>query len=276
MKTSYVVLFPLVITVIGCASPVPVAHNFPISSQKVARTAQHWNVVAADVVAQTTAAIEANPVLQKRGFYVPGPVRNTAFNVAFRDFLINNMVNSGMPVSVCKSTQSSGGGFAMEGPDVEVHYEARIIGHGAHLPRYVPGTITALASGVSVIHNISEHMSSSSAWAAGIGLAALADVAASNISVPTSTELIVTTTITENNRYVMRKSDIYYVPDADASLFSQRVSQQSSCPQDNIPVAAKDRTTDDVEVEASRRALLDREMKRWNPNWQAAPVAYAY
>jgi hypothetical protein len=276
MKKQYALLFPACALVFGCASPVPVAVNFPISQQKVARTAHHWDVVAQDVVAQTTAAIEANPVLQKRGVFIPAAERSTAFNVAFRNFLINHMVSRGMPVSVCKSTQSSGTGFAMEGPDIEVLYEARVIGHGGNMPKYIPGTFTALASGVRVIHNISENMSSSSGWAAGIGLAALADVAVSNLSLPTSTELIVTTTITENNRYIMRKSDIYYVPDADAKLFSQRISQRSSCPQDKDHVAKSDHTTDDVDVEASRQALIAREMNRWNPNWQAAPVSYAY
>lgn len=284
---KYAVLFPLALAVIGCASPVPVAHNFPASEQMVARTAHHWDVVAQDVVAQTTAAIAANPVLQKRGIFVPAVDRSTAFNVVFRDFLVNNMVNQGLPVSVCKSTQSSGTGFAMEGPDVEVQYEARIIGHAANLPKYIPGTITALAAGVSVIYNMAEHMSSANAAAAGAGLAVLADVAASNYARPTQTELIVTTTITENNRYIMRKSAIYYVPDNEANLFIQRVSQRSSCPQDNGPVAKQDndpvakadRTADDAD---SRRVMFEREMKRSNPDWQptspasVAPVAWAY
>lgn len=274
MKKQYVLLFPLVLTV-GCASPVPVAQNFPSSFQKVARTAHHWDVVAEDVVAQTTAAIEANPVLQKRGVFVPGPERSTAFNVAFRDFLINHMVSRGLPVSVCKSTQSLGTGFAMEGSDVEVLYDARIIGHGANMPNYIPGTFTALASGVRVIHNISENMSSSSAWAAGIGLAALADVAASNLAVPTRTEVIVTTTITENNRYIMRKSDIYYVPDADAKLFMRRVKHHSSCPEDKVPVAKAEPAPSEADLEYSRQTMMDREMKRWNPNWHSQE-AYAY
>jgi hypothetical protein len=273
---KYALLFPLAFTIFGCASPVPVAENFPLSYQKVARTAHHWDVVAEDVVAQTAAAIEANPVLQKRGVFVPGPERSTAFNVAFRDFLINHMVSQGLSVSVCKSTESSGTGFAMEGADIEVQYEARIIGHGGRMPQYRPGLLTSLAAGVAVIHNISENLSNANQVAAGIGLAALADVGAGHLATATRTELIVTTTITENNRYVMRKSDIYYVPDADANLFIKRVSQRSPCPQDSSPVAKVDRTTDDADVEASRSAMLEREMKRWNPNWQAAPVSYAY
>lgn len=276
MKKRYITLVPLVLAVFGCASPVPVAHNFPATTQKVARTAQHWDVVAKDVVAQTTIAINANPVLQKRGIFVPEPYKNTAFNVAFRDFLISNMVNQGFPVSVCKSTQTSATGFAMDGPDVEIQYDTRIIGHGARMPSYIPGSITALAGGVTVIYNMFENMSPESAFAAGAALTVLADVAASNFSTPTGTELIVTTTITENNRYIMRKSDIYYVPDADANLFIQNVAQRTTCPQGTSPVAQASYEMDPVDVEASRYAMFKREMKRWNPSWLSNAEAYSY
>lgn len=276
MKKQHFLLYPLVLAVVGCASPVPIAQNFPASFQKVARTAHHWDVVAQDVVAQTNAAIEANPVLQKRGIFVSESHTNTAFNVAFRDFLINHMVGSGVPVSVCKTAPSGGTGFAMDGADVEVHYEARIIGHGARTPHYVPGALTALAAGVRVIHNISENMSSSNQWAAGIGLAALTDVAASNLSGPTRTELIVTTTISENNRYIMRRSDIYYVPDADAQLFVQRVNKHSPCAKEKTRVSKADLERNEADLERSRRAMVDREMKRWSPGWQSQGDAYAY
>lgn len=276
MKKQYFLMFPIALAVVGCASPVPVANNFPISYQKVARTAHHWDVIADDVVAQTTAAIEATPVLQKRGVFVPRPETGTAFNVAFRDFLINHMVARGLPVSVCKSTSSSGTGFATEGPDVLVQYEARIIGHGSRMPKYTPGLLTALAAGVSVIHNVSDNLSNSNQVAAGIGLAALADVGAGHIASATRTELIVTTTITQNNRYVMRKSDIYYVPDADAQLFIQRVKHHSSCPEDKGDVAKVESAPSEAEIESSRRAMMDREMRRWSPNWNSQSGAYAY
>lgn len=275
MEKKYALLLPLVASLFGCASPVPVADNFPISYQKVARTAHHWDVVAEDVVAQTTAAIEANPVLQKRGIFIPAG-KSTAFNVAFRDFLIDHMVNNGLPVSVCKSTPTSGTGFAMEGSDVEVRYEAKIIGHGASTPQYIPGTLTALAAGVKVIHNIDKHMSYANGWATGIGLAALADFGIGHLAEATRTELIITTTITENNRYIMHRSDIYYVPDGDVNLFTQRISHRSSCPHDSDPVAKADRMSSDADAEASRNAMVEREMKRWNPNWQPAPVAFSY
>lgn len=283
MKKQSFLLFPLALSIFGCASPVPVAENFPVSYQKVARTASHWDVIADDVVAQTAATIGANPVLQKRGIFVSRSTRSAAFDVAFRDFLINHMVSRGLPVSVCKTPMSSATGFAMDGPDVDVQYEARIIGHGADMPQYRPGLLTTLAAGVAVLHNITHSdLSRGEENASLIAFGALADVGVGHLAKATRTELLITTTIAENNRFILRRSDIYYVPDFDTKLFTQRVNQQSLCSQDNAPVVVPNRTSDAADVEASRQALLAGEMRRWNPSWQstaqstASYEAYAY
>lgn len=273
-----VLLFPLVLTVFGCASPVPVAENFPVSYQKVARTAAHWDVIAEDVVTQTAATIEATPVLQKRGLFVSRSTRSAAFDVAFRDFLINRMVSRGMPVSVCKLPASTG--FAMDGTDVDVQYEARIIRHGADMPQYRPGMITSLAAGIAVMRNIGlSDVSKGEVNASIVALGALTDLGVGHLAEATRTELLITTTIAENNRFILRRSDIYYVPDFDMKLFTQRVNQQSSlCAQDNVPATASKRIPDAADIEASRSELLAHEMKRWNPSWQSAESfdAYAY
>ncbi len=55
----------------------------------------------------------------------------------------------------------------------------------------------------------------------GLGLAAAADTVASiNSGGPTHTELILTTTVATGGRYLARKTDLYYVEEEDASLFS--------------------------------------------------------
>lgn len=54
----------------------------------------------------------------------------------------------------------------------------------------------------------------------GLALAALADVARSQYSGgPTHTEVILTTTIMQGDRYLARNTDVYYVEDSDATLF---------------------------------------------------------
>ena len=64
MKKNYAVLASTVVALVGCASPAPVAQNFPLSYQQVARTAHHWDVVAEDVVSQTMQAIADSTIDQ--------------------------------------------------------------------------------------------------------------------------------------------------------------------------------------------------------------------
>ena len=54
-----------------------------------------------------------------------------------------------------------------------------------------------------------------------LGVAGVADYAASvSTGGPTATELILTTTVTGGDRYLSRKTDVYYVEESDSTLFS--------------------------------------------------------
>jgi hypothetical protein len=272
MSKNLVLLVAVAAAAFGCASPVPVAENFPLTYQKVARTAQHWDVVAEDVVAQTAGVLAANQALQGRGVFIPPTARNTAFEATFRDFAINRMVDRGMQVSVCSSPGGSG---MVSSPDVRVLYETRIIGH-AEMSRYRPGLLTALAAGVFVGRSVSDSdLSRDGRGALGFGVAALADLAAGHISNPTHTELVVTTTIEENNRFIMRRSDIYYVPDGDRNLFTRHAAGSALCPP--IPGAARAMTLlDPATDEQARHEMVVQSMRRSNPAWQPTIFGSAY
>ena len=218
-----IVLSMIVLSIAGCASPIPVAHNFPLSYQKVARTAKHWDIVADDVVEQTASFLASREGLQGRAVFVPGTQDTTAFDATFHDFLINHLVDRGLQVSVC--SLPGGVGFQTS-PDVQIKYEKRIISHGEKMPQYQPGVLTALAAGVLVVRSVAV------ADLSGVGFAAaaLADLGLGHLSAATQTEMIVTTTIVENNRFAMRRSDIYYVPDGDIALFTNRITKRSECP----------------------------------------------
>lgn len=272
MKITYACLIPLTITVIGCASPAPVAQNFPLSYQKVARTAHHWDVVADDVVAQTLQSIAERDQFKGRGIVVT-PSRNTAFNTAFREFMITHLVNGGAQVAVCKADISAGRGFLNEGPSVEVQYDSQLIVHGDDTPNYGPGRLTALAAGVAVVRNA---VFGDETNVALLTAGALADFGLGHVAKPTRTEIVITTSITDQNRFVTRRSDIYYVPDADAQLFIQRVAQRSLCPSDK-PVATSEASPVEANSELARQDLIAREMRRVNPQWRpATPTAYSH
>lgn len=235
--------------------------------QKVVRSAYHWDVVADDVVSQTLAAIATKPVLQNRGIYIT-PAKQTAFNTAFRDFLITRFVGRGADVSVCKVPETGKAGFVMDNKDVEIQYETQVIGHGEYPSHYIPGMATVLTAGVAVLRHASRHnLSGLERTALGLGAIGALDWAYGYFPGATRTEIIVTTTIIEGNRFVMRNSDVYYIPDADAALYFQRVHAASSCPGEKVAEAAA-MQTDDIATEFARRRMIEQSMRRTNPQWR--------
>lgn len=272
-----VVLCTMAIAVAGCASPVPVASNFAMSTQKVARMSHHWNVVADDVITQTLASIEKNPELQKRAVFVEQAYPGSVFDRAFRNFMITKLVEKGQFVNVCRSEPQAASGFVQPPglPAVSVQYETQVVQHRGKVPHYRPGALTWLAANVAAIYNLSTVDHSSDFIGAGAaGLIIANDVLAGHVAAPTRTELILTTTITEDNRYVLRKSDIYYVPDADAALFIKQVAQHNPCPSaakvaemGEVPVSVDRRGMADA-AEAGRYQMFVNAMRRANPEWR--------
>lgn len=194
---------------LGCASPSPVAKNYPLTTQYKVQASHHWDVIADDVASQTLSSIETKDFLKGRPLFVQTPHKDIPFQLGFQNFMITHLVNRGIPVS-----HNSRGA-------VEVSYVTQVVQHADYKGTYVPGALTALTGGVMVARSLA--VSSPSPWVAGgvgLGGAMLLDVAAGNAASPTHTELIVTTSITDNGIYVMRKSDVYYVDDLDVGLFA--------------------------------------------------------
>lgn len=267
-KTSIVMIAGISSALFGCASPVPVAENFPVSYQKVARTAHHWDVVAGDLVAQTTEKINATPGLQNRTIHLPRKPDATSFDAAMRDLMITHLVKRDLPVSVC-NTGSNGQSVEQGDSDLRIQYEARVIQHHASMRHYRPGELTALGAGVAVLRNAAfSELSRGQENIALMGGLALADALAGTVASPTKTEILITTSIAENNRYVFRRSDIYYVPDNDVGLFIESAEQSATCPgeQASLSEAAKARN-ERLRAEEKRRADFNWNMCRLNRYW---------
>lgn len=184
--------------VIGCANQVPVAENFSLSTQKKLRAPHHWDVIANDVVSETKKALDYNDDLKDRPVFIENSNTGyTPFSAAFRNFIITGLVNSGVLVSENANNA------------VIINYETQIVHHNVGR-KYSP-----LESMVLVSRNLQEKSRSAdygSTWTY------LTDG-------PTDSELIVNTSIVENDNYRMRKSDVYYVDGEDIRLFLPQAQQ---------------------------------------------------
>ena len=193
----------------GCAvSPLPLAENFPLTTQKKVRSAGHWSQLSRDVVAQTLASLEKSGATPQTTLHVALPENASSFDRAFHEFLVTELVQSGRTVSPYNNAM------------LTVSYQTQIVKHNSERPDFMPGRFTTLTAGLYVLYGLNQL--STDALAGGLlGVAGAADYAASaSTGGPTATELVLTTTVTGGDRYVSRKTDVYYVEESDSTLFA--------------------------------------------------------
>ena len=206
---SLAVLAGAVATMVGCANraPIPLAENFELTVQPKVRSAGHWELVSRDVVAQTLATLDKAGVAPGTPLHVALPPNPSAFDVGFRDFLITKLVQSGATVQ------------QMPGQTLDVTYHAQVVRHNSERPHFIPGQFTMITAGLMAAYGLRhEHLDSQMLGA--LGLAVAADYGASvNSGGPTNTEMILTTTVARGGQYLARKTDVYYLENADTPLF---------------------------------------------------------
>lgn len=198
-----------VATLAGCAyrAPIPLAENFELTVQPKVRSAGHWELVSRDVVAQTLTTLEKAGVAPGTQLHVALPANPSAFDQAFREFLITKLVQSGAPV------------LQNPGQTLDVTYHTQLVRHNSPRPHFIPGQFTMIAAGLMAAYGLRhEHLDVQ--LLATLGLTAAADYGASiNSGGPTNTEMILTTTVTRGGQYIARKTDVYYLENADTPLF---------------------------------------------------------
>lgn len=204
----------------GCAPYgwIPAAEPFPESSLRTAMSAQHWDVIANDAALQT-AALRDKAALQGRALHVFRDADGSPFSRAFHNLLVSRLVNQGLAVA----TQPEGA--------VEVRYETQVVRHPGSAGGLAPaGALLPLSNGVVVARQA----------AVGEGVAP-GGIVWLNAAVPpidygysypylygpTRTELVVTTSLIDGGRFLQRKTDVYYLENAEAWLFEPRHRAQT-------------------------------------------------
>ena len=197
----------------GCASsPIPVSANFPLTVEPKVRSAGHWGLLSNDVAKQTLESLSKLGV--SGNLYVALPANPTAFDRAFNNFLITDLVKAGRVVQ--------------QSPDqaLEVSYETQVVRHNSPRPNFLPGRFTMITAGLYAAYGLGLNPNVGDKMAGGLAAAVGADYIASESSGgPTATELILTTTIASGGRYLVRKTDVYYVEEADTTLLQYRYPQ---------------------------------------------------
>jgi hypothetical protein len=210
MKLTKVCITLVALMLSSCATSIPQAENIPNSKQKKVMAVQHWGWIANDAVVQTKLALSKKAFAKSQPLYVTDDV-NTDFGRGFRKYMIAALIDEGFTVSTKK-----------EGA-IELGYEAQVIRHESAFDPlafgYKPGMAAGTVTGFWVLRNAIQHWSTTSAGIGSVAAAAGYDVYKSLNPGETGVELLISTSITHQDRYVMLNADAYYIEKGEAWLF---------------------------------------------------------
>lgn len=208
-------------------SEAPIGVNFRTSSQLKLQAAQHWASIAedtgraiADLLGKTQ---QCGPQIRPcKGIFVNPPAVATEFSRAFHAQLITTLVSSGLVVS-----KEAGAATSM---DIDV----QPIAFAPNRPQYrFAGKATELGPGVWALRDTATVKPEDPKLLPAVGETmrgnALHWFRSEFASGQTpQTEILVTVSAGNENRYLARTTNVYYITDGDRKLYEQEICSRVS------------------------------------------------
>ncbi len=206
----------------GCTQFLQPAGYPPYSKQMKIQAAYYWNILARDVAFRINSELVerdylAHPVMVSSGFKKGDNV--LPFDKAFKDLLTTQLVSLGVPTIITPDDDEA----------LQIEYRVQVVFHetGRYLvPR--PNQVTSLAETVFATYN---------AGTAGGKNINLFDDDWNAFIINGHYEVIITTSVLDDNFYVFRDSSIYYINDLDN--FIHRPPPEKKTPEKPLPAAAE-------------------------------------
>ena len=209
-----VMILGILLFLIGGCARVPQPSSYKFSSQHKMQAAHHWNLLAADVAARIN-----DELLRQEYLHTPVYVRNlctdankksdcvnTPFAQGFSDLLTTQLVDFGVPTLAQPAADA-----------LVVDNKVQVIYHrSGRIRRLWPGALTTLTGGIIALYD--------APWKVqALAASALADIGGGAEIINGHYEIIISTSIVDDNRFIMRKSDIYYINDLDYRHYRQTI-----------------------------------------------------
>ncbi|MFN3883789.1 MAG: hypothetical protein ACK4Q4_03390 [Rhodocyclaceae bacterium] len=191
----------------GCATPyseAPLATNFPTTKQEKIQAAAHWDIIAKDVANRLMSRLPAD----KKPLYVVQKSGASAFDRAFSNMLVSSLVASGQTV-----VKQPAGALSIE-------LDTQVVRFSADRPQYKhAGAASALVTGLWALNEV-EPTAAGALTALVFAGDAYAWFRSEFASGETpQTEIIVTTSVSDGDRYLARSTNVYYTADTDRALY---------------------------------------------------------
>jgi len=191
----------------GLQSKVPISDQFyPLTRQKYLQAAHHWDLLAEDVSKQIST------INSDKAIYVSKTTDSTEFDSAFRNMLVTQLHKNGLKIS--KNSDSTN----------VLEFNTQLIEHKDRSTVFpVKGSSFALIGGA---YGIAKLVSDAS-WPIGLAMLTAADYASSGIfdSNPV-TEVIVTTSVYENDILLKATTGVYFIRKGDSDHYKKENNLQ--------------------------------------------------
>jgi hypothetical protein len=191
----------------GCSARIPEPIDYPYSQQQKMQSSHHWEVLAKDLANRINNQLIITDNIQSAVYVEPTcgdestpcpPNMTSSFNEAFRDLLITHLFDYGIP------TRNQ-----MKEDTITIQYKVQIVRHNKDRFRSLqPGVLTAISSAIVVLRNAPSNLV---LLASGVA----ADIANTTFTANGHYEIIITTSMVKDEKYLFRASDIYYINDED-------------------------------------------------------------
>ncbi|MDD2608686.1 MAG: hypothetical protein PHX60_03190 [Giesbergeria sp.] len=195
----------------GTVADLPHLERHAPSGQKKAMAVHHWDVLANDV---------AERIAYKISEWPPGEYplsiktsQTTEFSTGFHKLLLTRLLDKNITVST-------------EPTKVVLHVDAQLIAHGTPINQLLARSAMPLASGVSVLRNWQPPAPGRTGPEVGDGGSSNTvpvSTAPHHYNMgpwPTRTEVLISTSLESEKRYLTRTADIYYLDPDDAFLYA--------------------------------------------------------
>lgn len=204
--------FVIAMLSVGCArhDGRPVQAYFDVEPEYKLKSAKHWRVVANDVARNVRKHVK-DPETQ---VHVQGGADSgSVFSRVFASQLRSSLFEQAIAVTPYEAGSHS----------VQVNVDT--VRH-VTLPNYIPGSVSILALGVKVLR---ETHRVGAPFPEELGQAVVAGGADALLSYREeqkrpSVEVVLTTSITHQGRFVFHNTDTYYLDDVDICLFRPRAA----------------------------------------------------
>lgn len=195
----------------GCVaqhSEVPTPTNFATQKQLKIQSASHWQLIAKDAASQLAAALP-----EKYPLHIRQSGTQSAFEAAFAQQLVSELHSAGY---LMMKTADRPGTLVVDVSATPVLFSRDRL-QGKTIGRW-----TALTGGLWALHEIYDDVSPGAAMIAGaVTLDAMEWFRSEVASGPTpQTELIITASVSNDERYYAQVSATYYTTDSDWELYN--------------------------------------------------------